>query len=288
MREVSRVSELVIEAGRSESQYWRDLWRYRELFYVLAWRDITVRYKQTAVGVLWALLQPLINTVLLTFVFQYLAGMKSPGTEPYPLLVFAASMPWQFFTSSLGGASQSVVGNANLISKVYFPRLIVPASAVVTAMADLAISFLLVIGMMAWFRHWPNWHVIFLPFFILLGFCAALGPGLLFTALTVKYRDFRFITPFIIQVGALASPVGYSISQMLDRAKHWHLSFDVMALYCLNPMVSVIEGFRWCLLGGPMTLDLPDFLLSGAMTIFFMLLGIWFFRRTEKSFADVI
>ena len=286
------MAELIIEAGRAEGQYWRDLWRYRELFYVLAWRDIAVRYKQTAVGVAWALIQPLVNTILLTFVFQYLAGMKSTGDVPYPLLVFTASMPWQFFSAALGGTSQSVLSSAGLISKVYFPRLIVPSSAVVTSLADLGVAFILLVGMMVWFQFLPNWHLLFLPFFIVLAFGAALGPGLLLTALTVKYRDFRFITPFIVQVGALASPVGYSsavAAQRLDKlAAGWHLALDPMALYSLNPMVAVIEGFRWCLLGEPMALGAPNFALSFAMTAFFLFLGVWYFRKTEKSFADVI
>jgi len=286
------MAELIIEAGRSEGQYWRDLWRYRELFYVLAWRDIAVRYKQTAVGVAWALIQPLINTVLLVFIFQYIAQMKSTGDVPYPLLVFAASMPWQFFSAALGGTSQSVLSSAGLISKVYFPRLIVPSSAVVTALADLGVAFILLAGMMVWFHFLPNWHIVFLPLFIALAFCAALGPGLLLTALTVKYRDFRFITPFIIQVGTLASPVGYSSVVPAERlpklTAHLHLPVDPMAIYSLNPMVSVIEGFRWCLLGHPLALSTPNFVLSAAMTFFLLFLGVWYFRKTEKSFADVI
>lgn len=273
------MAELLIEAGRAEGQYWRDLWRYRELFYVLAWRDITVRYKQTAIGVMWALLQPLANTIILTVIFQHFAHLKSDGSAPYALMVFAASIPWQFFTSSLGGASQSVLSNTNLISKVYFPRLIIPAGAVVTALADLMISLLLLVGMMLWYHYWPTWHMLFLPVFVLLGFGAALGPGLLFTALTVQYRDFRYITPFIIQIGALISPVGYSSSVVPENYR---------LLYSLNPMVGVIDGFRWCILGGNAHIDPLNFGASVIMTFFFMFIGIRFFRRTEKSFADVI
>ena len=269
--------ELIIEAGRSEGQYWRDLWRYRELFYVLAWRDITVRYKQTVIGVMWAFIQPLANTIILTIIFQHFAHLQS--VAPYALVVFAASLPWQFFATSLAGTSQSVLGSANLISKIYFPRLIVPAGAVVTSLADLLISFLLLPGFYAWYHYWPSWHLLFLPVFILLCFGAALGPGLIFTALTVKYRDFRYVTPFILQIGGLISPVGYSAAVVPEN---WRF------LYSLNPMVGVIEGFRWCILGGSARLDPLHFGASVAMTFIFLVLGIQLFRRTEKSFADVI
>jgi lipopolysaccharide transport system permease protein len=273
------MAQLIIEAGRSEGQYWRDLWRYRELFYVLAWRDITVRYKQTAIGILWALLQPLINSILLTVIFQRVAKMPTIGNAPYFLVVFAANMPWQFFANSLSGASQSVIGSAGLISKVYFPRLIIPAGAVVTALADLFISFILLAGIMAFFHFWPSWHLLFLPVFVLLGFAAALGPGLLLTALTVKYRDFKYITPFIIQVGYLASPVGYASSAVPEK---WRL------FYSLNPMVGVIEGFRWSILGSQAPLDLRSFSFSIAIAFALMFLGIWYFRHTERSFADQV
>jgi lipopolysaccharide transport system permease protein len=273
------MAELIIEAGRTEGQYWRDLWRYRELFYVLAWRDITVRYKQTAIGIMWALLQPLLTTIILTIIFEYFAGMKSQGSAPYAILVMAGAMPWYFFTASLGGSTQSVIGNANLISKIYFPRLIVPAGAVVTALADLLISFLVLLAMMVWYRFWPTWHFLALPVFVLLGFVAAMGPGLLFTALTVKYRDFRYIIPFVMQIGAYISPVGYASSRVPEK---WRL------LYSLNPMVGVIDGFRWSILGKNAPLDLRTFVFSVIVAIGVMIWGIWYFRHTEKSFADVI
>ena len=273
------MAELIIEAGRAESQYWRDVWRYRELFYVLAWRDIAVKYKQTVIGILWALIQPFVNTVILTFIFHRVAGLNSGGTAPYMLYVFVAAMPWQFFTGSLGGASQSVLGNANLISKIYFPRLIIPAGAVVTALADLAISFLLLIGMMAFYHFWPSWRMLLLPIFVLLAFGAALGPGLFLTALTVKYRDFRFIVPFIMQIGYFLSPVAYPSSKV---PAPWR------ELYSLNPMVSVIDGFRWSILGAQYPLDPRTFILSVNMIVFLTLLGVWYFRRTERSFADMV
>jgi lipopolysaccharide transport system permease protein len=273
------MAELIIEAGRTEGQYWRDLWHYRELFYVLAWRDVMVRYKQTAVGVLWALLNPLLSTIILTIIFEYIAKMGSVGTAPYPILVLAGSMPWYFFSNSLSGSSQSVLSNSNLISKIYFPRLIIPAGAVVTALVDLMISFVLLAGMMAFFHFWPTWRVIFLPVFVVLGFIAAMGPGLLFTALTVKYRDFRYITPFVVQVGYLVSPVGYAISRVPEK---WR------ALYSLNPMVGVIDGFRWSILGGQERFAWTSFAVSSAMSVLLMFTGIWYFRKVERSFADVL
>jgi len=272
------MSRLVIEAGRAERHYWNDLWRYRELFYVLAWRDIAVRYKQTFIGVAWALIQPLLTTVVFTIIFNRLAKMPSDGV-PYPLLVLAGMLPWQFFSSSLSGASQSLVGNANLISKVYFPRLIVPASAVVTAFIDFCISFALLVAVMAWYQFWPTWRIVLLPGFILIAFLAALGPGLLITALNVKYRDFRYIIPFIIQFGLYVSPVGFSSAAVGEK---WRL------LYSLNPMVGVIDGFRWAILGGKMTIYLPGFFLSLGVALVMLWWGIWHFRRMERTFADII
>src|SRR5258707_10349970 len=203
------MQELLIEPGRAEKNYWGDLWRYRELFYILAWRDVSVRYKQTAVGVAWALIQPLLTMIIMTVVFGKVAGLPSEGAAPYALLVFAAMLPWQFFSTSLAAASQSLVGNANLISKVYFPRMIVPASAVITSFVDFLVSFLILVGMMVWFQFWPDWRILTLPLFIVLAFLAAIGPGLWITALNVKYRDFRYVVPFIVQLGLYVSPVAY-------------------------------------------------------------------------------
>jgi lipopolysaccharide transport system permease protein len=275
------MARLIIESGHTERQYWHDLWRYRELFYVLAWRDISVRYKQTAVGVLWAVIQPLLVTLIFTFVFGRLAKMPSEGV-PYPLWVFAATMPWQFFSASLAGASQSLVGNANLISKVYFPRLIVPAGAVVTTMVDFLISFGLFLLMMAWYHVWPTWRFIAIPFLMILAFMTALGPGLLITALNVKYRDFRYIIHFIIQIGIYVSPVGWSSTMIQQNFPQWTW------LYSLNPMVGVLDGFRWALLDGRGGISLPSFALSVTVTVFLVLLGTWYFRKTERTFADDI
>jgi lipopolysaccharide transport system permease protein len=273
------MARIIIASGHVEREYWRDLWRYRELFYVLAWRDISVRYKQTVIGVVWALLQPLLTMIIMTVVFSRIAKMPSLGV-PYPLLVLAGTLPWLFFSSSLTSASQSLVGNSNLISKVYFPRLIIPTSTVVTAFIDFLIAFALMIAVMAWYRFLPPWQVVFLPLFVGLAFLASLGPGLLITALNVKYRDFRYIIPFLVQVGAFVSPVGY-----MSGAKLFGLE---RVFYSLNPVVGVIDGFRWCLLGGANTIDGPSFAASLAVTVLFLGLGIGYFRKTERTFADVI
>jgi len=273
------MSQLIIEAGRSESQYWRDLWRYRELFYVLAWRDIAVRYRQTVIGVTWALLQPLLNSIVLTVIFYKIAGMSSIPGVPSFLLVYVGNMPWQFFTGSLTGASQSVVANAQLISKVYFPRLIIPAGASVTALADFAISFFLLLAIMAWYHFWPTWRMLLLPMWVLVAFAASLGPGLLITALNVRYRDFRFVIPFIVQIGYFVSPVGYLTTKVPEQ---WRL------LYSLNPMVGVIDGFRWSILGDKAHLYWPGLFTSLGVTGLLMWFGIRYFRHLERSFADTI
>lgn len=270
--------EIIIRARGTEQQYWRDLWRYRELFYFLAWRDILVRYKQTAIGIIWALLRPFLTMVVLTVVFGRIAKMPS-GDIPYPILVFAAMLPWQFFATSLSEASNSLVGNANLISKVYFPRLIIPAGAVITSMVDFLISFVLLIALMAWYQFIPDWRILMLPLFTAIAFFAALGPGLYLTALNVKYRDFRYVIPFIVQFGLFISPVGFSSSVISEK---WRL------LYSLNPMVGVIDGFRWAICRDAAGLYVPGFLISMTVVAFFVWLGVWYFRKTERTFADVI
>ncbi|MCX7594263.1 MAG: ABC transporter permease [Fischerella sp.] len=270
--------ELVIEAGRSERQYWRDLWRYRELFYFLAWRDILVRYKQTAIGITWALIRPFLTMVVFTVVFGNIAKLPSGGV-PYPILVFAAMLPWQFFANSLSECSNSLITNANLISKVYFPRLVVPTSAVIVSFVDFMISGMILLGLMAWYNFVPNWRILTLPVFILIAFAAAIGAGLWFAALNVEYRDFRYVVPFIVQFGLYISPVGFSSSVVPPQ---WRL------LYSLNPMVSVIDGFRWAILGGESKLDLPGFTLSLGIVTFLLVTGIWYFRKMERTFADVI
>lgn len=270
---------LTLEAGRADRQYWQDLWRYRELFAVLAWRDVAVRYKQTIIGAAWAVLQPFATLVVFTVLFGYIAKLPTEGSIPYPLLVFAGLLPWQLFASSAGAISNSLVGNSSLIGKVYFPRLIVPASAMVVCLVDFAISLVLLVGLLVWFGHWPGWQVLLLPGFIVMAVLASLGPGLFITALNVKYRDFRIIIPFIIQMGLYVSPVGFSSSVVPEQ---WRL------LYSLNPMVGVIDGFRWAILGGNVTLYWPGFVLSWCVIVFLLWLGIRKFRQMERSFADLI
>ena len=271
-------TELVIEAGHTEKQYWQDIWGYRELFYFLAWRDILVRYKQTAIGIAWALIQPFMTMVVFTVVFGNLAKLPSEGV-PYPILVFAGMLPWQFFANSLGNCSNSLVNNSNLIAKVYFPRLIVPASALVVCFVDFLVAGMVLLGLMIWYDFVPSIRIITLPLFIAIAFTIALGVGLWFASLNVKYRDFRYLVPFITQFGLYISPVGFSSSVIPSQ---WRL------LYSLNPMVSVIDGFRWAILGGESTLYFPGFILSVTLVIIFLVSGIWYFRRMEKTFADII
>lgn len=271
--------ELLIEAGRTARQYWHDLWRYRELLYFLAWRDILVRYKQTAIGVAWALIRPVATMLVFTVIFGKLAKFPTEAGAPYPILVLAAMLPWQFFANALSDCGSSVLSNANLISKVYFPRLIVPASAVVVSLVDFAISGIILIGMMAWYDYWPSWRIVTLPLFVLIAFAAALGAGTWLSALTVQYRDFRYVVPFLVQFGLYVSPVGFTSDVVPEP---WRL------VYSLNPMVGVIDGFRWAVLGEGVTLYLPGLALSLAMVAVLLFGGIWYFRRTERSFADII
>ena len=275
--------ELIIEPGRVFKNYWHDLWRYRELFYILSWRDVAVRYKQTVAGAAWAVVQPFMSMVIMTVIFGKIAGLPSEGGAPYPIMVFAAMLPWQFFANALSSASQSIVGNANLISKVYFPRLIIPTSSVVVSFVDFLVAGSILVGMMLWFQFWPTWRVVMIPGFVALAILAALGPGLIITALTVRYRDFRFIIPFIVQFGLYVSPVAYSSSVVREK-----FGEKLFLLYSLNPMVGVIDGFRWALLGGESTIWWPGFLTSVLLTSVLCVSGVWYFRWTERKFADLI
>jgi lipopolysaccharide transport system permease protein len=273
------MQEIIIEAGRTQRDYWHDLWRYRELFRVLAWRDVAVRYKQTVIGVAWALIRPFLTMVIFTIVFSRLAHLPSEGTTPYALMVFAGMLPWTLFSSSLSDASNSLLSNANLISKVYFPRLIVPTAAVVVAIVDFFINFVILLSLMAWYHFMPSWEMLLLPGFVAMAFFASLGPSLWITALNVKYRDFRYVIPFILQFGLYVSPVGFSSAVVPQQ---WRL------LYSVNPLVGVIDGFRWCILGGQARVYLPGFLLSACVTTAFLWLGVRQFRKMENTFADLI
>jgi len=270
---------LIIEPGLAERHYWRDLWRFRELFYVLAWRDIAVRYKQTIIGVAWALIRPFLTMVVFTVIFSKIAKLPSEGEAPYALMVFAGLLPWQFFSTALTESSNSLISNANLISKVYFPRLIVPTAAVMVSFIDFLVSFAILVVVMVWYQFWPGWQICTLPFFILMAFLVSLGPGLWITSLNVKYRDFRYVIPFIVQFGLYVSPVGFSSAVVPSQ---WRF------LYCLNPVVGVIDGFRWAILGNQSELRLDSIVIGCAMTGFFLWLGVKQFRRMEKSFADLI
>jgi lipopolysaccharide transport system permease protein len=270
-------AKLVIEPGMTAKNYWRDLWHYRELIYFLAWRDTAVRYKQTGIGIAWALIRPAL-TMLVFVGFRRLIGFPA-GSVPEPILVFAAVLPWQFFSSALTDAAASLVGNANLISKIYFPRLLIPLATVTTTVIDFAITLALLVVLMLWYRFLPGWQLVALPLFLLLAFGLALGFGLLFAALNVEYRDFRYIVPFMVQFGLFVSPIAFSTT---DVPAQWR------ALYALNPMVGIIDGFRWSLLGGRVTLDSQSTAISVAVTAAVLALGLWYFRRMEHSFADSI
>jgi lipopolysaccharide transport system permease protein len=270
-------SELILEAGRANRHYWADLWRYRELAGVLAFRDIKVRYKQAALGVAWAIIQPAIQTILLTFVFGKLAKMPDGGI-PYPLIVLCGLLPWQLFTTAFSGAGNSLVGNSHLISKVYFPRMLVPLSALAVSLIDFGVMLVLALPIIFFFGVMPGWQLLLLPVFVLLALVIAFGAGLWITALTVKYRDFRFITPFILQIGVFVTPVGFRT----DFLPSWR---DLLAL---NPLAGVVDGMRWCLLGGRTEIYLPGLGISATVAATLLLSGVWYFRRTERQFADII
>lgn len=272
------VTELIIEAGHTERNYWRDLFRYRELFYFLAWRDVLVRYKQTVIGIIWAVLRPLLTMVVFTLVFSRIAKLPAEGV-PYPVMVFTAMLPWQLFATSLTEGSASLITNANLISKVYFPRLIVPASSVIVSFVDFAISMVLLGGLMAIYKVWADWPLLMLPVFTLVALLASGGAGIWLAALNVKYRDFRYVVPFIVQFGLYISPVGFSSSIVPEK---WRL------LYSLNPMVGVIDGFRWAISNGRTSFPSQSLTLSLVTVAILLVTGIWYFRKTERTFADVI
>jgi lipopolysaccharide transport system permease protein len=278
--------DLVIEAGKAEKQYWRDIWQYRELFFFLSWRDILVRYKQTTIGILWALIRPVLTIAIFTVLFGRMAGMSSDGI-PFPVFVCAGILPWQFFATAMSEASNSLIVNANMLSKIYFPRLIVPASAVMGGLLDLLISLVILAALMAWYHVMPNWRLVTLPLFTALGLFAALGVSFWLSALNVKYRDFRYVIPFIVQFGFFISPVGYSREEILRRMPNF-FGQTVYALYPFNPMVGVIDGFRWAIGGNSAVLDWNSVLISILVAGLIMFLGLRYFRATEQFFADII
>ena len=273
------MQRVIIEAGRGESKYWRDLWRYRELFFFLTWRDLLVRYKQTAIGIAWAIIRPLLTIVVFTIVFERLAKLPAPAAVPYPLLVTAAMLPWQFFANGLSEASNSLITNSNLVSKVYFPRVVIPASTVIASAVDFLITLGLFLVLMLWYQFVPDWRLALAPVFMVWCFLVAFGAGLWLCALNVRYRDFRYVIPFIVQFGLYVSPVGFTSSVVPDE---WRFA------YSLNPMVGVIEGFRWSLLRGAAPLDWISLLPSLAVTAATCVVGIRYFRKVERTFADII
>jgi lipopolysaccharide transport system permease protein len=269
---------IIIEPGRAEKNYWRDLWRYRELFYFLSWRDILVRYKQTVIGVAWSIIRPILTMIVFTIIFGKIAKLPS-GNIPYPIMVFTALLPWQFFASAFQDSSNSLIGNANMISKVYFPRMIIPASSIIVAFVDFLVSFILLAIMMVWYKFVPSYKIIFLPLFLLMALIFSLGAGLLISSLNVKYRDFKYIIPFIVQFGLYVSPVGFSSDVIPVK---WRF------LYSINPMVGVIDGFRWSILGKGVDFYFRGFIVSIILIFITLIIGIWYFRKTEKTFADRI
>ncbi|HZP99715.1 MAG TPA: ABC transporter permease [Reyranella sp.] len=270
---------LVLEAGRADQRYWTDLWRYRELYFILAWRDVAVRYKQTVIGAAWAFIRPFLTMVVFTVLFGHLAKLAHDSAVPYAIVVFAGLLPWTLFSSVLSDVSNSVIANSHLISKVYFPRLIVPLATVVVALIDFAVTLVILAGLMLFYGFLPGWQILLLPIFVLLALLASLGPALWAASLIVKYRDFRFIIPFALQFGLYVSPVGFSSSVVPEQ---WR------SLYSLNPVVGIIDGFRWSIIGGASPIYWPGFLVSLGVMAFFLWLGIRTFRRTERGFADLV
>ena len=274
---------IVIEPNRTEKHYWSDIWHYRELIYILSWRDLKVRYKQTFLGVAWSVIRPLLTMLIFTFIFGQVAKFPVPGDINYAVMVFAGLIAWQFFASGLSEASNSLVGNERLISKVYFPRMIIPAASIITSLVDFLISLVLMFVLLMWYRIVPSQNIIFLPVFILWTFFCSFGAGVYLTALNVKYRDFKYVVPFVIQLGLYLSPVGFT-SDVAAKVipEKWQL------LYYLNPMAGIIDGFRWCFFGGAFEVNFWGLVISFSMTLFFLLLGIRTFRRMERNFADLI
>ena len=275
--------EVFIEPGRAERNYWKDLWRYRELFYILSWRDLKVRYKQTVIGVVWSVLRPLLTMAIFTFVFGRIANFQPPEGVKYAVLVFAGLLPWQFFAAGLTEASNSLIGNERLISKVYFPRMIIPAASVITSLVDFFISLVLMFLLMLWFGTVPSINLILLPLFIIMAFFASFGVGLWLTALNVKYRDFKHVVPFLVQIGLYLSPVGF----LSEKAKEI-IPEKFRLFYYLNPMAGVIDGFRWCFFGNKTPIYWPGMFISLGIIILFLLIGVRTFRKMEKNFADLI
>lgn len=282
------VPVVVIEAGRANRQYWRDVWSFRELIYILALRDVQVRYRQTVIGIAWSVVRPLLTMLVLTWVFSRGAHLETPDPSiPYALWVFVATLPWQFFADALTAGSNSLVANANMVSKTYFPRLILPVARMIVSFLDFGVAFASLLLLVVFYRfdahHFsPDWRIVLLPVWLLLAFAASVGLGSLFAALNVKYRDFTYLVPFVVTFGLYVSPVGLSTAEMTRGNPTFRL------LYSLNPMVGVIDGFRWCFFGGRAGIYWPGQLASLAAVLALLAIGISHFRASEREFADVI
>lgn len=269
----------IIEPGRSARNYRQDLWKYRELFYVLSWRDLKVRYKQTAIGILWAFLRPALTLIIFTIVFNRVAGLSSQSDMPYALLVLAGLLPWQFFAGAVGESSNSLIQNSALITKVYFPKMIIPASTVVTSLVDFLIAFLLLFPLMFFYGYCPGFRLLLIPLLVIPLLFLSLGFGLLLSALNVQFRDFRYVIPFLLQLGLYLSPVGFSSQALPEQWQIW---------YPLNPMVGIIDAFRWAFSTLPTLFPWQSFGISCLLSGGFWFLGWRYFRQREQAFADVI
>jgi lipopolysaccharide transport system permease protein len=270
---------LTLSAGAINREYWRDIWKFRELMYVLAWRDVAIRYKQTIIGIAWVLLQPLLTMLVFTFIFSKIAKLPTEGETPYALMVYSGILPWQLFSGSLLGASGSLVANANLISKVYFPRMIIPLSSMVVSLIDFLVSLVILLGLMVWYKFVPDWKILTLPLFVAMAILASIGPGLLIASLNIKYRDFRYVIPFVTQFGLYMSPIGFSSKLVPEK---WQI------IYALNPMVGVIDGFRWAILTDVGAFPWVNVSVGVLVILALLLEGVRRFRATERGFADLI
>ena len=271
--------DIIIEPEKNTADFFRELVKFRELFFFMAWRDILVRYKQTIIGVAWSVIRPLLSMIVFTVIFGRVAKLPTEGTAPYPIMVFSALLPWQYFANSMQTSSESLLRAQHMVSKIYFPRLILPTSAVLVSAVDFLISFVLLCVLMVVYMFKPSPYIVLLPVFFIPATLTALGIGYWFSAVGVRYRDFRYIMPFIVQFGMYVSPVGFSSSVIPAR---WRI------VYSLNPMVGVIDGFRWCIQGTEVSLYPPAFVISIISSLLVFYLGLWYFRKTEKTFADFI
>lgn len=270
--------DIIIKPETSFKNYFSDIWQYKDLFYILTWRDIKVRYKQTVIGILWSILRPLITMLVFTIVFSWIAKMPSEADVPYPILVFAAMIPWQFFANAISESSNSLISSGQLITKVYFPRIIIPASSTITSFIDLILSLIILFLLMLYYQYFPSWQIFFLPLALVQVFILAFGMGLILTTLNIKYRDFRYVVPFILQLGLYISPVGFSSNVIPEKWQYF---------YALNPMVGTIEGFRWCLLGTN-NLNINILIMTITVSVALFFIGFNYFRKMERNFADLI